>query len=111
MPKEAKQKTPRAKSAYIFFTMDKRPEVVQQNPDMKQKDILKELARLWKEVSDEEKEKYQKMADEDKARVAEEKKNMPASEKSSKKQKKTKKAPSDSDEGEGDDDDDDDDDE
>lgn len=80
----------RPKTAYILFTMDKRKEVAEKNPDMKQKDILKELGRLWKEVSAEEKEKYNKLAEEDKKRCEELKKNSPAEEKKSK-SKKAKK--------------------
>lgn len=100
MAKGNKGNGKRAKTAYIFFTMDKRNEVAEKNPDMKQKDILKELGRLWKEMPEDEKEKYKKQAEEDKKRVAEDKKNSPAEEKKSKPKKGKKAEPEDEDENE-----------
>lgn len=65
-------RAPRPKSAYIFFTMDKRHEVVERNPEFKAKDVLKELGRMWHEASEEEKAKYGRLAEEDKERVRQE---------------------------------------
>eukprot|EP01088_Endostelium_zonatum_P011328 TRINITY_DN2545_c0_g1_i1.p1 TRINITY_DN2545_c0_g1~~TRINITY_DN2545_c0_g1_i1.p1 ORF type:complete len:173 (+),score=78.63 TRINITY_DN2545_c0_g1_i1:98-616(+) len=62
-----------AKSAYIFFSTAKRPDIKNQNPDAKAKDLLKLLAAEWKKMSDEEKAPYVTMADEDKERAKKEK--------------------------------------
>ena len=110
MGKDGKAKGPRAKSAYIFFNKEKRQEVIDKNPGIQPKDIIKELARLWKETPESEREKYNKLAEEDKKRVeAEKEKNPPSEKKSKSKSKKAKKEKSESDEGEEENDDDDDD--
>jgi len=63
----------RGKSSYIFFCLDKRQEVIDDNPDMSAKNIIKELGRVWREdTSDEEKKKYQEQSAADKARYEEE---------------------------------------
>ena len=63
----------RGKSSYIFFCVDKRQEVIDANPDMSAKDIIKELGRVWREdTSDEEKKKYHKQSTTDKLRYEEE---------------------------------------
>ena len=106
-----KAKKPKAKSAYLFFNQEKRQEVIDKNPGIKPKDILKELGRLWKETSESEREKYNKLAEEDKKRVEAEKEKNPTTSEKKTKSKKAKKEKSESDEGEDDNDDDDDDDE
>ena len=63
----------RGKSSYIFFCVDKRQEVIDANPDMSAKDIIKELGRVWRDdTSDEEKKKYQEQSATDKARYEDE---------------------------------------
>lgn len=63
----------RGKSSYIFFCVDKRPEVIDANPDMSAKDIIKELGRVWREdTSDAEKNKYKELSAKDKLRYEEE---------------------------------------
>ena len=57
--KEKKKKKP---SGYLLFSKDLRPKVVKDNPDMKAKDILTELGRLWRESSDDVKEKYNQLS-------------------------------------------------
>jgi hypothetical protein len=53
-----KSKAKRAPSGYIIFCGDKREEVKAENPEMKATEITKELGRLWKELSQEEKDEY-----------------------------------------------------
>lgn len=81
IPRESSKKTKkikdenapkRALTAYFFFANDKRPEIREQNPDMKITEISKVIGEMWKDTSDEEKAKYQKMADADKDRYAQE---------------------------------------
>lgn len=55
----------RPRSAYNFFMQEKRAEIIQQNPNLKALDVMKEVSRLWKNISKEEKEKYIKMSDDD----------------------------------------------
>ena len=63
----------RGKSSYIFFCVDKRQEVIDANPDMSAKDIIKELGRVWREdTSEEEKMKYHEQSTTDKLRYEEE---------------------------------------
>ena len=58
----------KAISAYLYFNAENRDKVKKKNPDIKPKDIMKELGKMWKALSEKEKVKYNKMADEDKAR-------------------------------------------
>ena len=70
-------------SAYIFFCNDKRPEVKEDYPELKNNHILKELGLLWKKCKDEkpkEVKKYEKKAADDKERYQEEMKNYVPSE-------------------------------
>lgn len=62
MPKG--KKTP---SAWTLFSKDKREELKKQFPDEKPAVIKKKVSDAWKEVSEEEKAKYQAQADEIKA--------------------------------------------
>ena len=68
MQEHKAKKTPRPMSAYVFFTMEKRMELFEMNPNIPQKDIIRVIAQLWKETSSEDREKYKKLAEEDKAR-------------------------------------------
>ena len=45
--KEKPKKQVRAKSQYLIFCEENRPMVIQKNPELKSKEIIKELARLW----------------------------------------------------------------
>lgn len=61
----------RGKSGYILFCADERPKVVKANPEMKPKDITKELGVRWnslKETKPKIYAKYEKKAEADKAR-------------------------------------------
>lgn len=52
------------KSAYLFFCDDKRKEVQEKNPEMKMAEISKVLGGMWKELSEEEKQKYNEQREE-----------------------------------------------
>lgn len=62
----------KASSSYLFFNAENRDKVKKQNPDIKPKDIMKELGKMWKALSEKDKVKYNKMADADKVRYANE---------------------------------------
>lgn len=63
----------RGKSSYIYFCVDKRPEIKEANPEMSAKEIIKELGRVWREdTSDSDKARYAKMSEDDKSRYTEE---------------------------------------
>lgn len=99
MPKNSEKK-PRALSAYNFFMKDKRKEILEEKPDTDNKEIMRIVSKMWKEVSEDEKEKYNQLAAEDKKRVAELRKDEPAS---SRKTRPKKKKESESDDDESDD--------
>lgn len=56
------------KSAYIFFCMDKRKELTEKHPEYSGTTILKTLGNQWSGLTDKQKEKYNKMAKDDKER-------------------------------------------
>lgn len=58
------------RTAYILFNTDKRKEVIAKNPDLKNPDIVKTLADMWRGLSNKQKEPFHKMAEEDKQRYA-----------------------------------------
>jgi hypothetical protein len=95
--KKAKNAPKNAKSAYIFYCQNERPNLKTENPNLDAKEVLKILGGKWKETDEETKAKYQKMAEEDKIRYAEEMKTYVPSdeEKKSRKErvKKDKNAP------------------
>lgn len=58
----------RALSAFFFFSNEKRAEVQQQNPTFKVGQIAQELGRVWKLMTEEERNVYDKKALDDKER-------------------------------------------
>eukprot|EP01129_Flabellula_baltica_P002229 TRINITY_DN12063_c0_g1_i1.p1 TRINITY_DN12063_c0_g1~~TRINITY_DN12063_c0_g1_i1.p1 ORF type:complete len:204 (-),score=48.81 TRINITY_DN12063_c0_g1_i1:40-651(-) len=60
------------RTGYNFFQMDQRPLVKEENPDMSNGDIQKEIAKRWREIDPETKELYLSRGEEDKARYKEE---------------------------------------
>jgi hypothetical protein len=82
---EEKEKTKRAKkpkdapkgakSGYMFFCADKRPEVKMANPEFGPKEILKELGQLWQNTHADDRESYEELAKQDKLRYKEEMEN------------------------------------
>jgi hypothetical protein len=75
LTKNIKKGPKRAKSAYLFFCEDKRPEVLASMPDKsKVTDVTKKLGELWRVESSKGKiSKYEELAKADKARYFEEK--------------------------------------
>ncbi|WP_339047573.1 hypothetical protein [Spiroplasma endosymbiont of Colias croceus] len=61
-------KIKRPMNAYMLFSKEKRSEIIQQNPELKSKvaEIAKLIGNHWKEMTNEEKSKYVKMAEENK---------------------------------------------
>ena len=62
---ERKTKRPVAKSAFAFFKDDERPKFLLQNPSVKKCDfgiISAAMSDAWKNISEEAKLKYEKMA-------------------------------------------------
>jgi len=51
----------RSKSSYLFYTLDKRPEVMEKYPGIDGKEILIRLGKMWRKTSYEEREPYEKM--------------------------------------------------
>jgi len=60
------EKPKKAPTAYNNFCKQKTQELKQLHPDRKSSENLKEASRMWKDLSDEEKEKYKNMGDEEK---------------------------------------------
>ena len=87
-----------AKSAYIFFGDKERAKIIKENPNFSPTEIMTELGKRWKELSEKEKRPYEKEAEKDKARYSEAMKSYePAErdddEKQGKRQKKDPNAP------------------
>lgn len=62
----------RPKSAYIYFCHELRPKLKETLPNAKLPEVARELGKRWSTVSNEEKEKFEKMSCEDKQRYVEE---------------------------------------
>ncbi len=93
--KKAKDAPKNAKSAYMFFCIDKRAEVKEQNPELGAKEITTKLGAMWKNIKDNEEEvdKYNKLAAADKDRYKEEMANyVPNEEVDTEKPEKKKRA-------------------
>ncbi|TYJ52251.1 hypothetical protein B9479_007157 [Cryptococcus floricola] len=67
--KKDPNKPKRALSAYMFFVQDYRERIKTENPDATFGDVGKLLGLKWKEMSDSEKEPYNKKAAADKVRA------------------------------------------
>jgi high mobility group protein B1 len=65
----------RARSNYIFFCINNRDKIKNNNPEMSAKEVIQELGNRWKKLSKSEKKKYDKMSLKDKERYNEEMKN------------------------------------
>jgi hypothetical protein len=72
--KEKEDGVKRAKSAYNFFCEEQRPKIVKENSDAKPKDVMRKLGEAWKEVSEDQKKRYDELAAKDKERYQKEKK-------------------------------------
>lgn len=58
----------RASGAYVFFTNEMRPKVLEEYPGIKFVDLGKELGARWRALTVEEKKRFEDMATEDKVR-------------------------------------------
>ncbi len=79
MPKQAGEKKlkdenapKRTKSAYMFFAEKKRPEIKQEQPELKMIEISKVIGERWKSAVPGTKDKYNKKSESDKLRYKEE---------------------------------------
>lgn len=61
-------KPKKIRSAYIFFSIDKRNEIKTKYPNLKPQEIMKKIGESWKKLSLEKKEKYEKQKEIDKER-------------------------------------------
>jgi len=69
--KKDTSKPKRGKSAYIFFCMEQRPVIIEENPDITPKEIMAELSLRWTTLKDENEEelaRFQELARQDKIR-------------------------------------------
>ena len=62
----------RARGSYVFFTLDERPKILIETPDMKFTDIGHVMGERWRALSPEDKQKYDDMANADKKRFHDE---------------------------------------
>ncbi len=65
-------KKPKSKDAFMLFTIDARPKIIIQNPNLRFGEVGREIGKRWKALSDSDKKKYEEMAVRDVARVREE---------------------------------------
>lgn len=70
--KKDKDAPKRGKTAYIFFTQEKRDEVKAQNPNIGFTEISTVIAGMWNKLTDAQKKKYNDMAARDKERYTQE---------------------------------------
>ena len=65
-------KPKRAKTSYLYFCEEMRPGVKNKHPELKMGGIMKELGKMWQELPEDKKEKYNKLYEDDKLRYEEE---------------------------------------
>ena len=71
--RQKKLKGPKkARSAYVFYTIEARPGVQEKNPDLDFGEITKRVAQAWNKLTDKQKKKYEKLATIDRGRYEEE---------------------------------------
>lgn len=73
----------RNKSAYMFFCQEQRPKVVVDNPQIGPTQIMSIMGKLWGELNETERERFQAMADLDRTRYQHEKEEFKIAKKSS----------------------------
>lgn len=66
--KKARSGPSRPRSSYLFFSSAIRPVVKEEMPELSGKEIMSEIGRRWKALSDKDKKPYTKLYDEDKIR-------------------------------------------
>ena len=62
----------RARGSYVFFTLDARPKIMAETPDMKFTDLGHVMGERWRALSAEDKKRYEDLANDDKKRFQEE---------------------------------------
>lgn len=67
------KKIKRPRSSYAFFMKDIRQTIAAENPDKNPRELMADIAAVWKNISDDEKSKYEQMAKQDKVRYEQEK--------------------------------------
>ena len=70
---EPPKKIKRPRSSYAFFMKDTRASISEQYPDKNPRELMGDIAKAWRSISDTDKEKYNRMAAEDKERYEQEK--------------------------------------
>lgn len=74
--KNKKEKDPnapkRACGSYVFFTLDARPKILEETPDLTFREIGSVMGERWRALSAEDKQKYDDLANNDKKRFKEE---------------------------------------
>ena len=63
----------RALSPFLFYTLDRRPELKKEKPELSHKEMLSEMGVEWNNMKEQDKKKYIQKADEDKKRYEKEK--------------------------------------
>ena len=63
----------RAMTAFLYYTLDRRPELKKLKPELTNKQMLSEMGIEWNKMKEEDKKKYVQKADEDKKRYEKEK--------------------------------------
>ena len=66
-------KVKRPRSSYAFFMKDIREKIAAQSPDKNPRELMTDIAAAWKSLPEEERQKYQKMAEDDRERYIREK--------------------------------------
>ncbi len=67
-------KIKRPRSSYAFFMKDMRGHIAAQCPGKNPRDLMTDIARAWKNISDQDRQRYKEMAQDDRIRYANEKK-------------------------------------
>ena len=63
----------RAMTAFLFYTLDRRPELKKLRPELGHKQLLSEMGIEWNKMKEEDKRKYVLKSEEDKKRYEKEK--------------------------------------
>ena len=63
----------RAMTAFLYYTLDRRPELKKLKPELTNKQMLSEMGIEWNKMKEVDKKKYVQKADEDKKRYEKEK--------------------------------------
>lgn len=62
----------RARGSYVFFTLEERPKIIKESPDMKFTELGNVMGQRWRALSAEQKKKFEDLANDDKKRFNEE---------------------------------------